>query len=369
MHDNRFMQESLADGLRAFKAGKLSRRGFLTLCALAGVVSSAVISGDAKAAADQLVMWNWGGDAVQCHGNAFGQPFTRTTGIPVKFDTSGPLEGKIREMVESGHITADICDADLFNAVSLGPDGYLEPIDYFVVDKQRTLPQYAKRYGISVILYGYAFVYDTKAFRKNPPNSWADFFNLRKFRGQRALYKWANGSLEAALMADGVPRDQLYPLDMERALDKIRSIKRKSLYWGSASDAHSMVVNNEVSMAMVWQNRGRGIEEDTDGRYKLVMNEALAMPGAYIVPKGNPAGREAVMQFIASAQDPDAQLELFQCLGMTPANPEAFYRIPVALQQYAITSPININRVAYNDPEWWGKNGGGAVNAFLEAIS
>ena len=91
-------------------------------------------------------------------------------------------------------------------------------------------------------------------------------------------------------MADGVAGDALYPLDMDRALAKIKSIKDDSLYWGSGSEAHSMCVNGEVSMGMIWQNRGRNIENDTDGRFKLVNNQALAMPGAYIVPKGNPAG-------------------------------------------------------------------------------
>ena len=130
-----------------------------------------------------------------------------------------------------------------------------------------------------------------------------------------------------------------------------------------------MVVNGEVSMGMVWQNRGRNIENDTDGRYKLVMNEALAMPGAYIVPKGNPAGRHAVMKFIATAQSVPAQLTILDCLGMTPSNPEAFAQIPEDQQPYAITSAMNIANIVYNDPTWWGENGGDAVNAFLDAIS
>ena len=171
------------------------------------------------------------------------------------------------------------------------------------------------------------------------------------------------------MLADGVGGDALYPLDMGRALSKIKSIKDNSLYWGSGSAAHSMVVNGEVSMGMIWQNRGRNIENDTDGRYKLVNNQALAMPGAYIVPKGNPAGRDAVMKFIATAQEVDAQLKLLDCLGMTPSNPAAFNKIPEGQQDYAITSAKNIDKIVYNDPDWWGKNGGDAVNAFLEAIS
>ncbi len=369
MQDKQFMKEMLTESAHAYKDGRMDRRLFLAMCGASGVAMSAVMAGDAKAAADHVVMWNWGGQSVECHGSAIGEAFTASTGKGVKFDTSGPLEGKIKEMVDSSNVTADVADADLFNAVSLGPTGHLEPIDYSIVSKDKTLPGYALEHGVSVILYGYAFVYDTEAYGDNPPQNWADFFDTAKFPGMRSLYKWANGSLEAALMADGVAGDALYPLDMERSLNKIKSIKDNSLYWGSGSEAHSMVVNGEVSLGMVWQNRGRNIENDTDGRYKLVNNQAIAMPGAYIVPKGNPAGREAVMQFIATAQEVPAQLALLDCLGMTPSNPAAFGEIPEDQQPYAITSAQNIDGIVYNDPVWWGENGGDAVNAFLEAIS
>lgn len=368
MTDNKMMQEALVEGARAFKAGTMNRRSFLTLCVMAGVASSAVMSGDAHAAADQIVLWNWGGDAEACHGSAIGQPFTEATGIPLRIDTSGPLQGKIRAMVDSGNVTADVADADAFDALALGASGHLEPIDYSVVDRSKVLDGFAMEHGVSVIFYGYAFMYDTEAFGDMPPTGWADFFDTAKFPGKRSLYKWANGALEAALMADGVAKDALYPLDMERALTKIKSMKDDSVYWGSGSEAHSMIINGEVKMGMVWQNRARGIEEDTDGRFKLVMNEALAMPGAYIVPKGNPGGAN-VMKFIAQALEVESQLDILSCLGMTPSNPAAFAKIPEELVPYAITSSENIDKVVFNDPEWWAKNGGDAVNAFLEAIS
>lgn len=64
---------------------------------------------------------------------------------------------------------------------------------------------------------------------------------------------------------------------------------------------------------------------------------AIAMPNAYIVPKGNPGGA-AVMKFIATAQSVPAQLDLLACLGMTPTNPEA-----IAASQRPI-SPIPSHR-------------------------
>lgn len=369
MHDKQFIRESVSDAAHAFQAGRLDRRTFLALCGLAGVALPSVLAGKAEAAAKEIVMWNWGGQSEECHGSAISKPFTAETGLPLKFDTSGPLQGKIKEMVDSGRVTADVCDGDLFDAVALGATGHLEPTDYTIVSKEKTLPQYALEYGVSIILYGYAFMYDTEAYKDNPPKDWADFFDLEKFPGQRSLYKWANGSLEAALMADGVSKDALYPLDLDRALARIKSIKDDTIYWGSGSEAHDMIVNGEVSMGMIWFNRGRNIEQETKGRYKLVANQAIAMPGAYIVPKGNPAGREAAMKFVAVSQSVDAQLGLFSCLGMTPTNAEAVARLPSEDLPYAITSDANKNIVAYNDPVWWGENTDKAVNAFLEAIS
>lgn len=368
MHDKQFMRETLLEGAQAFQAGKLGRRSFLALCGMAGFASASVLAGRAEAAAGEIVMWNWGGQSEECHTSAIGNAFTAETGMPLRFDTSGPLQGKIKEMVDSGNVTADVCDGDLFDAVALGKTGHLEPIDYSVVDKTKTIDGYALEYGVSIILYGYAFMYDTQAYPDGPPTSWVDFFDTKKFPGTRSLYKWANGSLEAALMADGVEKDQLYPLDLDRAVAKIKSIKDDTIYWGSGAEAQQMIVNGEVSMGMVWQNRGRSIEKDTEGRYKLVNNGAIAMPGAYIVPKGNPGG-PAVMQFIATAQSVPAQLDLFACLGMTPTNAEAIAALAESDQPYSITSAQNFPNVVLNDPYWWGDNTDTAVNAFLEAIS
>ena len=96
MQDKQFMKEMLTDGAHAYKEGRMDRRTFLALCGASGVALSAVMAGDAEAAADHVVMWNWGGQSEECHGSAIGDAFTASTGKGLKFDTSGPLEGKIK---------------------------------------------------------------------------------------------------------------------------------------------------------------------------------------------------------------------------------------------------------------------------------
>ncbi len=368
MQDKMFFKDMLTQGAHDFKNGRMERRHFLALCGMAGVASAAVAIGNAEAAANEVILWNWGGDAVKCHTKAFGESFKDATGLGFRIDTSGPLQGKIKEMVDSNAVTADVADADAFDAIALGKSGHLEEIDYSIVDKKKALKGFAWKHGITVVFYGYAFMYDSKKFGDNPPTTWADFFDTKKYPGKRSLYKWANGAIEGALLADGVAKKDVYPCDVDRAIDKIKSIKADSLYWGGGAEAQKMITDGEVSMGMVWLNRARHVERDTDGRYQLNLNEAIAMPGAWLVPKGNPAGRKNAMKFIANAQNIAEQLSILDCHGMTPANPKAAKKIPKHLEKYAVTAKSNIKKVLFNDPEWWATNGGDALNKYLEAI-
>ena len=368
MQDKMFFKDLLTQSAHDFRNGKMERRHFLGFCAMAGVASAAVAIGDAEAAANEVILWNWGGDAVKCHTQAFGNSFKKSSGLGFKIDTSGPLQGKIKEMVDSNAVTADVADADAFDAIALGKSGHLEKIDYKIVSKRKALRGYAWDYGVTVIFYGYAFMYDTKKFGDNPPTTWKDFFDTKTYPGKRSLYKWANGAIEGALLADGVKKKKVYPCDVPRAIEKIKSIKSDSIYWGGGAAAQKMITDGEVSMGMVWLNRARHVERDTNGRYKLNINEAIAMPGAWIVPRGNPAGNQNAMKFIANAQNIKEQLAILECHGMTPSNPKASKQIPADLAKYAVTSKQNIKRVLFNDPEWWATNGGDALNKYLEAI-
>ena len=51
--------------------------------------------------------------------------------------------------------------------------------------------------------------WNTKTYGDQRPQSWADFWDVKKFPGTRS-YRNAVPTLEPALMADGVPRDKVY---------------------------------------------------------------------------------------------------------------------------------------------------------------
>jgi putative spermidine/putrescine transport system substrate-binding protein len=86
------------------------------------------------------------------------------------------------------------------------------------------------------------------------------------------------------------------------------------------------------------------------------------------VPRGNPAGRD-VHRFIASAQDPAGQVELFKALGNGPVNPAAAAMVPAELKPLDPGSPENYARQIPADAEWYAANSATVLNQYLEAIS
>lgn len=356
--------------LRAAR-GEITRRGFAKMAvALLGTTTLGLRGTAALADEGELVFVNWGGDAMTAYDEAYGKAFLAETGVTVKQDGSGPTEGAIAAQFESGKPAWDIVDADPFSAEALGKKGMMEAIDYAVVDKAKMREGFGWDYSASSYFYSYIIAYDAKAFGDNPPTGMADFFDVEKFPGKRAMYKWGAGMWEAALLADGVAPEALYPLDLKRAHDKIAAFKEHVVaYWGGGSESQSILMNGEASMAIIWSTRAKLIESDSGGDVKFIWDQGLIAPGAMAVVKGGPGGRDNAMKFIASAQDPAKQVVMFGLLGQGPANPAADALLPAEDARFNPVDPANFAKQIPLDMAWYETNYGPALDEYLAIIS
>jgi putative spermidine/putrescine transport system substrate-binding protein len=351
--------------------GEISRRRFTQFAAmiLAGA-PFALRAGPASADSGQLVFVNWGGDAMKAYDQAYGVPFQKDTGITVKQDGTGPTEGGITAQFKSGKPTWDIVDADPFSAISLGKQGMIEPIDYKVVDKAKFRPGFGWDYAASTYFFSYVIAYDSSKFGDKVPTGMADFFDVQKFPGKRSLYKWGAGMWEAALLADGVAPEKLYPLDLKRAHDKIAAFKDNiASYWGGGAESQQVLQSGDASMALIWSTRASILEQDSNGQIKFIWDQGLISPGAMAVIKNNPGGKDNAMKFIASSQDPQKQLVMFNMLGQGPANPATDALIPADKKRINPVDPANIGKQVALDMNWYADNYGAALDAYTKIIS
>ena len=113
-------------------------------------------------------------------------------------------------------------------------EGLAEPIDWTIVKEDDLPPSavVADGFGIAQNILGTALCYRSGKYRDGGPSTWADFWDVKKFPGSRSLcLSYSPRTLIFALLADGVPRDQLYPLDIDRAFKKLDQIKPHVKVW------------------------------------------------------------------------------------------------------------------------------------------
>lgn len=366
MADTGYLRDALALALETNVQQPVQRRQLLAALGAAGLAGILPASAQIR----RLVVCNWGGDALKHQPTAWGQPFERQSGVKVEFDGSGPSFGKIRTMVESRNVVWDVCDANLAAAYNLGRRGYLEPMDWSRVDRNKVRPGFYNDWGISHFLYSFVLTYDRRRYGDNPPKSWADFWNTKDFPGTRTLPDRILGALEGALMADGVAAERatIYPIDEKRALEKIRAIKANTVFWKTGAESQQLMRQGEVSMGMLWHTRAVVMRRERNSRIDFTWNQGILIPAGWLVPKGNPAGA-TVFDFIASTQSPESQVELLRLMGNGPANPAASALVPAELKPDNPTDEANMAVQLLANPEWHGENQDRVYNDYVKVIA
>ena len=362
-----FTRDCLALAVERLNRGELDRRTFLAGLAALGAVPVLLGGGEAHAATTEIVGVNWGGDALKHFAMAWGEPYTKDTGIKVVWDGTGPSAGKMKAMVEAKNVTWDVCDSGSGTCLIVGKQGYLDEFDYTIVDKTKLLrPQFAYKWGIANYLFSYVIAYDTAKFGGKAPKSWADFWNLKEFPGKRTMRKDIQGTLEAALMADGVPPESVYPIDVARAFKKLKEIKSDTIFWAAGAESQQLIRDGEVSMGSLWNTRVNALVADTKERISWTWNQGILCDGVWVVPKGNPAGKD-VYKFIASTQVPERQIALFMAFGNGPVNPAAIPLVPAEKKRFDPGSNAEVQLAI--QAAWYGENQDRVNNEFLDLIS
>lgn len=347
------------------EAGQISRRDVLAGLAALGLASTAGQS--AFAQSKELIIANWGGDAVRHFATAFGPPVLEKTGLTVTVDGGGPSMGRIRTMVEANNTIWDICDSGAGDSLELGKLGVLEPIDYDIVDKSKLVEEFAFPHGCPNYMFGVVLAYDSKFYGDNPPTKLADFWDTEKFPGRRLLRRQALAMLEMALIADGVPFDQIYPIDIDRALAKLQPLVKDALFWGNGTESQQLLREGECQMGLIWHTRANLLRMETDGRITWTFNQGVLFPGIWIVPKNNPVGAETAMHAIAAMQDPAAQIKLLELMGNGPANPQARDLVPEELRM--VDPGLSADLMLKSDGRWWGENTTIAEQKYMDMLN
>lgn len=314
-----------------------------------------------QAQSSNLTVTSYGGNYQEAQDKAYFQPFAAATpGLTIRQDTQSN-NAKLKAMVEAGNVSWDLVLVD----DSFGLDAnaqWLEPIDYSIVDKSKFIDGYAENYRVGSDIEATVITYRSDVIKGEGPKDFAEFFDVKKFPGKRALWKYsASGLFEAALIADGVPADKLYPIDVERALKKLDTIKDEIVWWESGAQAQQFLSSGETPLALVWVTRAIGAAESAP--VAINWGQWTTQNGYWVVPKGT-KNKEMAMRAIQFFTQVPQQVAFTKYIPYGPTNKNAVEQVDARYKGNIPTDHLK-SRVVLNSA-WWAENQPKVDAAFQE---
>ena len=313
---------------------------------------------------EPLTLVTWGGTTEEGYKTALADPFTEETGIPTEM--VNPVDyGKYAAQIESDQVTWDWVDVEGWFPVQ-NPDWWA-PIDRDVVKVDDadiiTLPgqdKPAKDWALPSGSYSFVMAYRTDTDKK-VPSTWAEFFDTENFPGKRAVYNYPYGMLEVALIADGVAYEDLYPLDIDRALKKLDTVRDDLVFWNSGAELQQIMTSGEADFSFAWNNRIANLANAGEP-VAIQWSENLQDGGYHVTAKNNPQLDET-MQLFAKLMDEDVQVQIAEATGYSPSLRSALEAMPEDKQVWYNAYPENQDQaIGSIDLDWWAENFDTAVD-------
>jgi putative spermidine/putrescine transport system substrate-binding protein len=333
-----------------------------------------------RAATIKITVRDPGGPYVKAMNEAFYKPFNDAmkgdivvTGVISAHEPTA----MIKSMVESKTYTWDIAGGFSISSTKAlleGP-GYLEKLNIDDDPEVQEIPtRFRMPYMLGYEVFTCVMAYRTDVFPKKAPapvNGWKDLWDVARIPGIRSLRKNPFYTIEQAVMADGVPGNQVYEHLRKngfdpafKSLDKIK--KNVNIWWTGAAQTSQLLATGEVDLVPTFNGRA---QDAIDGGAPVALswNQALWTYGGMAIIKGGP-NVEACRKFVKFCANAERQATLAKHIAVGPTNPKAFKHIPPARAAVLGTDPGNFAKSIEFDADFWGKEKDRGTDRFNQWI-
>lgn len=332
--------------------------------AIAGAAFAVAFAGQGVARAqEQVIIASTGGAYDRALKDAWFDPFTKATGIEVKIvsATNAEMRAKAAAMVKSANVSWDLYLEGEIQAASPAHREVTEDLTEFCApfaSKEGLVSNACEAGGALLQSTATLLAYRVGDDASQRPETWADMWDTDRFSGGRAFPNFDDPwrVLAAALLADGVQKDALFPLDVDRAFRKLDEIRDDvSLWWKTGDQSVQGFRNGGYDLGQIWLTRARSMKDEglpIDWSYKasfLVGDRIALIQGA--------PNRDNALKLIAYWLDnPSVQAQACSTLSCTPPSTEAIALMSDEARQSMPTTSDISEHVIVPDAKWINAN-------------
>lgn len=324
------------------------------------VAAVAVIASFASYAQSQITVVNFGGANGNAQKKAYFEPFEKSTGNKVVGVEYNGEQAKIKAMVEAKKVTWDVVEVESPDVARGCDEGLFEKLDYSKVgNKADFSPAAIHECGIGTFVWSTVMAYNADKL-KTAPVTWADFWDTKKFPGKRAMRKGARYNVEFALMADGVPVQDVYKVlatkdGAERAFKKLTELKPNIQWWEAGAQPPQFLVAGDVVMTTAYNGRIDAAQREGKN-LQITWTGGIYDLDFWVIPKGSP-NKDAALKYIALASSADAQAEYAKNISYGPTNMKALAKLDAKVLGNLPTSTANAKSALQFNVSFWADQG------------
>lgn len=316
-----------------------------------------------------LTVATWGGSYQDAQRKALFDPFEAATGI--RIDTqlyTGGLAVLKRELVP------DVIDMTMDDALLACEQHLLQRIEWSeilapspdgLVAEKDFIAGSISACGIAHLSYSTLIAFDERAFSGEKPQTVADFFDLERFPGKRALRKQPAAILEWALMAEAVPIDQIYDLlstdrGMRLALRRLQTIRDHIVWWDDPGEPAALLRSGQVAMSSGFNGRFFDARARGD-TITMIWDGQIVDWDVWVVPPKPGQPTIETQKFLRYVTRAETMARLAEHIPYGPSRSSALKRIglhpqtKITMRDQLPTASHHLHRALFRDAEWYAR--------------
>ncbi len=345
-------------------------------CTLASAILAASVANTAQAETEMVIV-SWGGAYTKSQNEAYHKPYMAMN-PDIKIindDSSAEAAAKLRAQAEAGKVTWDVVDVVPDAAIALCDEGLAMEIDHdtmLMAAPDGTLA--SVDFGDAIIspcfipqiVYSTTIGYRTDKVGETPPSTINDVFDLEKYPGKRALQKNPAGTLEWALIADGVATADVYEelgtaAGVTRAFNKLNTIKSEVVWWTKGAQPGQLLADGEVIMASAYNGRLFAAIEENNQPIGMMWDAQVYELDGWIIPTDAP-NKEEALKYVKFATDTQRLADQSKYISYGPARKSSaslvgkHATLGIDMAPHMPTAPANSKNVFFKDVNFWADN-------------
>ena len=318
-----------------------------------------------------ITVVSWGGSYARAQAEGIIAPFTEETDVRVEVEDYNGGLAQIRAQVDVGSVFWDVVDLEIADAMRGCDEGLLEVIDIETLPpaadgtpaRDDFYPEMQGECGAGMLFYSTVYAYNADLFPDETPSTMADFFDLETFPGRRGMRRVPQVNLEFALIADGVPLDEVYatldtPEGLDRAFDKLDTIKDEVIWWEAGAQPPQMLADGEVVMSTAYNGRIFNAQNLEDQPFVIVWDGQVLDVGQVGIVAGTP-DLEAALRLVRFASTAASMAAISRYIAYSPARRSGAPLVSthadtgIDMNPHMPAYPANTKRALQYDWAWW----------------